>query len=314
MRADLLDVIGVYYNPVRWESRLRLHLDWERHMLDSGVRLTTVECQTGERPFELPDDPRINRVRVRTKTMLWNKERLINIGVSRLPDDWKYLCWCDADIEFRKSGWAAEAVQALQHYDIIQPWSDAYDLGPKDEHIQAHKSFCRMFWEGQPVVAQGPNWWKFDGGKYDYCHPGFSWAITRIAFEWLGGLIDWAILGAGDHHMALALVGQAWKSVPAGINPLYMKPLLNWQARALQHINLNIGFTYGTVEHRFHGLKGSRKYIERWDIITKNNFDPSNDLKTNSFGVYELAGNKPQLRLDIDHYFRQRNEDLNVLV
>jgi hypothetical protein len=36
-------------------------------------------------------------------------------------------------------------------------------------------------------------------------------------------------------------------------------------------------------------------------------------LKRNTYGVLELAGNKPQLRHDIDCYFRARDEDSNTL-
>jgi hypothetical protein len=45
----------------------------------------------------------------------------------------------------------------------------------------------------------------------------------------------------------------------------------------------------------------------------RNQFEPAVDLKRNVWGVYELAGNKPQLRRDIDAYFRSRNEDANSL-
>jgi len=31
------------------------------------------------------------------------------------------------------------------------------------------------------------------------------------------------------------------------------------------------------------------------------------------WGVLELAGNKPELRRDLDAYFRQRDEDANTL-
>lgn len=313
MRPDLLHVVAVYSNPVRWKSRKHVHDEFEQHMLDSGVKLTTVECAYGDRPHELPDHPLINRVRVRGHTMVWNKENLINIGISRLPQDWKYVAWVDADIFFRKDGWAFEAVNGLQHYDILQPWSDAYDLGPNGEHIQTHRSFCRQFWDKQPVVPAGPKFWKFDGGPYDYAHSGYAWCATRQAVEWLGGLFEFGAMGAGDHHMALALVGQVMKSVPTGVNPSYVKHLMQWQGRALHHINLNIGFRWGTVEHHWHGRKADRKYIDRWDIMTNNDFDPDIDLKKNVWGVVELTGNKPWLRHDLDVYFRQRNEDANSL-
>ena len=313
MKSELLHVVAVYANPIRWQNRYKTHKDFETHMLDSGVKLTTVECAYGERPYELEEHDHINRVRVRARTLVWNKECLINIGISRLPDGAKYICTADADIYFRKPGWAAETVHALQQYHIVQPWSDAYDLGPNGEHLQAHRSFCRQFWHGEPVVAKDKRWWNFDGGPYFYAHSGYSWAYTRQALEWLGGMIWTAPLGAGDHHMALALVGAVDRSVPHGVTGGYKKPLHQWQARAQQHIQRNIGFLWGTIEHQWHGRKVDRKYIDRWNIIVNNKFDPETDLKVNSWGVIELAGNKPNLALDIDRYFRARSEDANTI-
>ena len=116
MRADLLHVVTCIANPLRWKSRIACYHDFARHMAESGVHLTVVECAYGERPFELAADG-VNHVAVRAKTLVWNKENLLNIGISRLPGDWRYVAWIDADIRFRKSGWAAETVHALQQYD-----------------------------------------------------------------------------------------------------------------------------------------------------------------------------------------------------
>ena len=313
MKPELLHVVAVLANPVRWKTRLELFRRFEQHMLDSGVKLTTVECAYGERPFELADDPHINRVRVRARTLVWNKENLLNIGIARLPADWRYVAWVDGDVTFRKSGWAAEAVHALQHYHIVQPWSDAYDLGPHDEHLQAHRSFLRQWWHGEPVCAEEAKWWNFNGGPYHYAQSGYAWAATRQAIEWLGGLFELGAMGAGDHHMALSLVGKAERSVPAGVHPAYLKHLRLWESRALHHINLNLGFLWGTIEHGWHGRKADRAYVDRWKLVIENKFDPDTDLKRNSFGVIELAGNKPGLSLALDRYFRERNEDANSI-
>lgn len=313
MRSDLLDVVAVYANPIRWQNRKACHDAFEQHMLNSGVRLTTVECAYGERPWELPDHPHINRVRVRSKTLVWNKECLTNIGITRLPHDWRYLGWIDADLTFRKASWASDAAHALQQYDVIQPWSDAYDLGPNGEHLQAHRSFCRQFWHNEPVTADGPTWWTFDRGPYHYAHPGYAWCATRQAIDWVGGLIETAAAGSGDHHMAMAMVGKGRRSAPRTVADTYLRPILKWEERAVRHINGNIGFTWGTIEHSWHGRKSDRRYIDRWSILTKHKFCPDNDLKRNSWGVLELSGGKPELRRDLDHYFRQRNEDANSI-
>ena len=306
MRADLLHVVTAFANPIRWQSRQRLYQAFEQHMLDSGVRLTVVECAYGDRPHLIAGSPAVNHVPVRARSLTWCKENLLNLGIARLPQDWEYVAWIDADIAFRKPGWAAETVHALQQYDVVQPWSDCYDLGPNDDHLQAHRSFCRLHHDGAPIVPAGAS-------GYCFAHPGYAWAATRRAVTLVGGLIETAVLGAADHHMALALIGRVGESVPEGVSAGYLRPLSQWQQRATRHIAGNIGYLPGTIEHAWHGAKIKRAYVDRWSIVTRNGFDPDADLLRNSWGVLELAGNKPQLRHDIDRYFRTRDEDSNTL-
>lgn len=402
MRSDLLHVVTVYFNPMRWESRIRLYKEFESHMLDSGVKLTSIECQLGERPYEIVGtNPNVNFIGVRSSTILWNKENLLNIAISRLPDDAKYICWADSDIYFRQSNWAKDTVHALQQYDIIQPWSDAYDLGPNDSHLAVYKSFCNQYWNGKSVVygidpsqtnfqrrvigiepsSQHPSqklinqnipnsqqfvnnishdnkihkphpdvsdilkclceccrkccncptnpppyygmvtdkqaakmpWWKRDGGPHEYPHTGYVWATRRDILNKVGGLFDLAAMGAGDYHMALSIIGYADKSIPGNVSESYKKHLMEWQERALQHINFNVGYLQGTIEHSFHGAKSNRRYIDRWQIILQHGFDPDLDILRNTHGVFELRCTKPAMRHDLDLYFRQRNEDANTL-
>ena len=106
---------------------------------------------------------------------------------------------------FRRPDWAEATVRALQHYDVVQPWSDAYDLGPNGEHLAHHRSFCRQWFHRQPVVATHSGYWQGDGGPYVYPHSGYAWAMTRDAYDRVGGLFELGGMGSGDHHMALAL-------------------------------------------------------------------------------------------------------------
>jgi hypothetical protein len=113
--------------------------------------------------------------------------------------------------------------------------------------------------------------------------------------------------------MALALVGHMQQSLPGGIEPGYVRPIALWQARAQTHIGGNIGCIRGTIEHKWHGPKVRRRYVDRWQILIRHRFDPANDLKRNIWGVLELAGNKPELRREIDGYMRGRDEDSNAM-
>jgi hypothetical protein len=311
MRADLLHAVTAISNPVRWQSRIRLYREFEQHMLASGVKLTTVECTFGDRPSECAGNPNVNYVHVKANAgaLVWNKESLLNIGISRLPVDAKYILTADADINFRAKNWASETVHALQQYPVVQPFSDCYDLGPHGEHIDLHRSFCRLVHEDKPIV-QGPN---AVNGPYRFGHPGYAWAWTRQALEWVGGLVETAGLGAADHHMAMALIGRVDDSIPGNISQGYKTPLRQWQQRAMQHIGRNVSYVPGTIEHSFHGDKAKRAYVDRWQLLIRNGFDPGTDLKRNTFGVIELAGNKPRLRHDIDRYLRSRDEDVSSL-
>jgi hypothetical protein len=312
MRADLLHVVTAVANPIRWESRIRLARESIQEWAADGARVTVVECAYGARPWELADIPDINHVAVRARTLVWNKECLLNIGISRLPPEAHYIGTFDADIHFRKRGWAAETVHALQIYPVIQPWADAYDLGPHDEHMQAHKSFCRQYASGFPVIPDGQDFWKFDGGAYDYPHSGYAWAWTRKALDDVGGLIDIGAMGSGDHHMAMALVGASDRSVPGGTHPSYAAAIRRWQQRAALHINRKLGYVPVTIEHAFHGGKSKRAYTSRWEMFIRHEFNPEADLKRNSYGVIEFAGNKPELERAFDQYLRSREEDSNV--
>ncbi len=309
--ASRLHVFTARANPLGW---IATHRNWQRfarHMLDSGVNLTVVECAYGEEPFRC-QEPGVRHIGVRARTRGWNKENLLNLGIQRTPEA-QYIAWIDSDVTFRRADWAAATVRALQHYDVVQPWSDAYDLGPNDEHIAHHRSFCRQFFYREPLVPKGSCFWQGEGGPYVYPHSGYAWAITRDAYDRVGGLFEFAAMGAGDHHMALALIGEVDASLPASVTPAYRAEVKRWEARALRHINRNIGYVAGTLEHLFHGRKADRGYQTRWDLFVRHQFDPHEDLKRNSYGVLELATNKPELRHDFDLYLHARNEDANTL-
>lgn len=299
VHQDTLHVIAVISNPVRFKSRYYLYRKFREHMrLFPNIKLHTCEVAFGERPFVVTrsDDPR--HLRLRTDDEIWHKENMINLCVQRLPANWKYVAWVDADIMFQRKDWALETIQQLQHYHVVQLFQNAIDLGPTGEVIQHHAGFCYKYLSGAP---RGP--------KYEFWHPGFAWACTRYAWEKLGGLIDFAVLGAADHHMALALIGKANQSVPLGISKNYIQEIKVWEARAEKYIKRDIGFVPGTILHNWHGKKKDRKYVERWDILTKHNFDPDLHLKRDWQGLFQLEDDQLGLRDDIRAYFRQRSED-----
>lgn len=300
-------VVAVVSNPVRFSSRYNLYLKFMDGMKRAGVNVLTVELQLGDRAFQLTEAGNPHHVQLRCWDELWHKENMINIGISRLPHDWEYVCWIDADVHFANPNWAFETVQQLQHYQIVQMFQNAVDLGPSGEVLQTHNGFMWSYLQGKPF-----------GKGYSHWHPGYAWAARREAIDAVGGLLDIAILGAGDHHMALAMIGRA-KSLDynksqqefhkMGADSEYVNAIFRWQDRCERFIGRDVGFVPGTILHDWHGRKRDRKYLERWQILIQNKYDPRTDLKRDWQLLYQLTGENIKLRDDIRRYMRSRNED-----
>lgn len=302
---NTLHVIGVISNPVRYHSRYRLYREWLAAMsLTPNVKVYTVEAALGDRHFEVTHANNPQQLQLRVKDGIWIKENMINLGIERLlPKDWKYVCWCDADVFFKDPNWAQETLHQLQHFEVVQPWRDCLDLGFYGEVLSVFKSFCYYKHSGIRIQI-GPK------DPYPYGHTGFAWAVTRKFWENLKGarLMDFAILGSADHHMAFALTNQVEHTVHGKMTESFKEYCKDWQYFAHRACNGQVGYVMGRIEHKFHGPKAKRGYRERWQVLIDHKYDPRVDLRYDEQGVVHIVG-KPGLIHDIHHYNLSRNED-----
>ena len=293
-----LDVVAVVSNPAEFQRRYFLFNEFCCRMRkEPQVRLFTVEVQHRNKPFITDAN-----LKLRTCDELWHKENMINIAVHHLPCDWEYFAWIDADIEFQRKDWVAQTIRQLQHYDIVQLFSHAIDLGPNGETFATHTGFCYQ-WQKFQLEEDCKNAYK------KYWHTGYGFAMKRSMYNALGGLIEFPILGSADHHMCKAWIGKIHESFPSNIHPNYKLLCENYQKRCARHLKQNISYVPGTILHYWHGKKADRKYVERWQILIRNDFDPLMDIKKDCNNLWRLEDNKPALRDDLRHYFRVRNED-----
>jgi hypothetical protein len=310
-----LHVIAVVFNPLRFQSRYNLYREFEQHALAQGANLWTVELAMGDRPFEVTNSNNPQHIQWRSFDELWHKERMINQAVTRLPHDWEYVAWVDADITFINPDWVQETIQQLQHYMVVQMFTHAIDIGPNMEPESLYNSFGYSHLLGRTTlpILNGVKRSKGVPAPYygAHWHPGYCWAYRREAWDALGGLIDVNIVGGGDHQMAYGLVGQIEQTIPIGSTAQYSKIIRKWQSNA-DAIKQDIGCVPGTLTHHWHGKKANRGYYNRWRILTDNKFDPIADLRPDWQNMWTLTGNKPNLRDQLRGYFRARNEDSTV--
>ena len=299
-----LYVVTCISNPMRYRSRYHLYRQFEKYVADSGAILYTIEQSYGKREFEITDHHNPRHIRVTANTELWHKENLLNLAIQRLPCDWQYVAWIDADVEFARPDWVHETIHLLQHHQVIQMFSQASDLDPHYRLLNVRDGVI-YGWRKENC---GPLKKRYGGNN----HPGYAWAARREAIDHLGGLVDWAIVGSADWHMACALVGQLEKSVYPALHedcPVYVEWLEHWAHRAEKYLKFNVGYMDGLVLHQYHGKKSKRGYYNRWKVITNSKFNPHLDLKRDWQGMWQLTDHNHKLRDDLRVYFRSRDED-----
>lgn len=335
--AEPLYVIVTIFNAYRWKSRWKHAKRAIKHFVDSGAIVYVVEAAFGQREHAmeefaahkvLGDCPPIQDelapncrhdaplrgqhryIPLRTNTECWLKENLINVGVSFLPDDWKYVAWLDADLLFSRPNWVGETIHLLQHYPIIQMFSQAQDLGPDYSVIAERPSFMWAIQENLPLNVGYRYYYGYKGlGAWS----GLAWACRRDAWDHLGGLPDFGIHGGMDYHMAFALIGRVDSSIRHNIHPHYRSLLKQWEALAEKHIRRNVGCMSGAVQHAWHGRKVNRKYSDRHELLAEAQFDPIADIKYDSQGIIRLIDDGSNrfiaLRDGLRRYALKRNED-----
>lgn len=290
-------------------------------------------------------------VQVRAESVLWHKENMLNLGFSHLPPSCKYVSWIDADITFVNKNIVEDTVHQLQFYKVVQMFQNCCDLGPNGEVMQLHTSFGYCHRQGYPASwnkanicdenkKQTKSSKSQNNGLYYYTvdaksaygceygssqipampaqaqlvhfHPGYAWAMKLETLNSLGGLLDTAILGAGDHHMSLCMIGKGEFSIPQGIHPNYAATIMRYQELCDRYVQKRLGYVNSLILHGFHGFKKHRKYVSRWQVLVKNQYDPLKDIKRNLHGVYEFTAPESDLAHEILDYFRSRNEDVIV--
>jgi hypothetical protein len=335
-----LYVIVPVFNPWRWKSRYKHTVRALKHFHDSGAVIVLVEIAFNRREFVFADsgidglpaecgiigDGRFRHrwIGLRSKEELWLKECAINVGVTHLPHDWQQVAWLDSDVQFARPNWVGECIQKLQHYAFLQMFSHARDLGPNyemlpDGHPHANgRGFVDAFHSGalDQLVKTAKPAGEDPGYGYGYpprVFPGLAWAARREAWDAVGGLLDIAIWGGGDWHMAHALIEKTQGMMRTDLHRDYKKQVMQWYFRCHTHIRQNVGVMEGTILHNWHGRKTDRGYNAKHAILAQCGFDPLRHLKRDSQGLWQLHDDRStafvRIRDMMRKVARERNED-----
>ncbi len=285
MPIQNLAIISCHFNPCGF----KLPVENCRRFLDEiGHPVTLVELSFTEE-FQFEDSIKIKGDI--TKSNMWQKERLINVGIFAQPPEVDAVAWIDADAIFQNPNWYEETKQLLGEHPLVQLYSHIEYLDPYGKVDRSLNSWS----------------YNYNRGIDKYGTPGLAWAARRDAIP--EGIYDQDIVGGGDSHLIAS-----WIHKTEWVEKRYLalkRPaagFAEWKRRQLPRINGDIACLPGTVKHLFHGSRSNRQYNERLDILHRYNFD-IDDIRINQDGIWEWASNKPGLHRDVANYFFDRKED-----
>ena len=298
---EKLNVIIVVSNPCLYAKRYILLKEFVKRIEEEeeNVNLFVVELAYDKQKFYVTSKTNKNHLQIRTCDPIWHKENMVNLGVKYLlPKSWKAFAWIDADVEFDSNSWALDTLKILNGCkDVVQLFSHCIDMDKNENTLNIFNSFGYSFNKNKKYTQRG----------IDYWHPGYAWAITRKAYEKIGGIYDKGVLGSGDSIMALSFINKSGNMNNVNYSEDYNNSMLEFQQKAK---TLRLGYTPGIIRHYFHGSKVNRQYTERWQILIRHQYSPIHHLTYDSFGILIPTEQfSEEFKNDIMDYFKERKED-----
>lgn len=303
MKHDLF-AITTYFNPCAYRSRRQNYERFVAGLRRDGVPLLTIECAFPGQDFEL--EPQLAVIQLRCDSLVWQKERLLNLAASYLPASCRYVAWLDCDIVFKNPNWANQLRTILQTKTIAQVFERCIRLNANGEPgtdaiVQSFASVMQT--RADALTAQ----------RYDvHGHTGYGWAMHKTIFDQLG-LYEGAISGSADHFMAHAIFNDYGFCIENALNhdPLQIMHLKFWGERFYQLTRGQLGCVSGEIEHLWHGDLKDRRYFLRMHEITALGYNPFGDILSlpGQALSWSEATAKPALQDYFYQYFASRLED-----
>ena len=317
-------LITTYFNPLGWRSRRRNYDIFRRHL---DARLLTVSWSP-EGNHELDDEDADILIRVDGGDLMWQKERLINIGLAHLPDDCDLVGWVDCDILFQDPLWQEKTISLLRDHEVIQLYGNAAYLeagSPIDAGFRSslQRPSIIQAWQSAEnqdrllkdqirirELSRDQAHYVPDAGKGSM---GFAWAAQRSWLQAMGGLHDRWVGGSGDTACAMTFLGihEAYCHMltRCGLGGSCSDHLRRW-ANRVHASSPRLSSLKGTILHLHHGDLADRAYMSRQFDLLGTGFLPDEHLELDPSGAWRFNNAAPeQTRQMMASYFASRRED-----
>lgn len=303
--------ITCYFNPVGWERRL---WTYRQFRISLGVPLLTVELGFQGR-LDLHEEDADKLIQIPDGAVLWQKERLLNLAVSALPDHCQQVAWLDCDVLFEREAWPSLTKAALEDAPLVQLFQQVHYLGKEWQPghplpsaiIRSRPSLASGVAAGLPVgeclIHPSP---QQRPGTYAN---GMAWAARRDLLD-RHGVYDASIIGGGDRAISCAAYGcfdhiVQWHYLNGHQHAHYLR----WAQPFHADCQGKVGVLDTDIFHLWHGDATARGLGSRHEGLSHHDFDPDTDIAKDGRGGWRWASDKPELHRFMREYFASRRED-----
>lgn len=327
-----------YFNPLGWQSRRQLFSTFQSAL---KVPLLVVEWSPSGR-FELESTADMQVVHIAGGSLLWQKERLLNLGLKRLPDACSHVVVLDADLILEDHDWPERLIDALHSFDVVQPFREVCHLPPGrmsadvdgDAGELVYTSTCTVLGAALRESADAPavlervirnTRLRFEALFHDSANPaqrraheernafkdlgiptpGLGWAFRRETLEAIGPIPDRFIAGGGDLFWLLGVLGRGRELISACVSAglTYVDHQAYRQFCDRVGVpGLSLGCLQQRVFHLHHGSLSKRRYDGRHVALQQLGIDLDTDLGTHASGILQFQGARAE---QLERHLRQ---------
>ncbi len=294
-QASPIWAVTSYFDPLQRGHRVDVYREFRRRL---GIPLVTVELSFGP-GFDLePRDADI-LIQLSCGSVLWQKERLLNLALRALPRHVEAVAWLDCDVVFQREDWPQKLLRRLDQYSLVQPFSRLYHLkqnelpenwrrGRNNGFESAAFKFARGCFPEEAHRTRGMS------QTLRYA-PGMAWAARRETLI-EHALYDCDVLGGSDKLMFSAACGYADESADSmTLAGPHKRHYTDWAQRFWRSVQGRVSYVEGDLLHLWHGDLAIRRYVERYTGFERFGFDPLTDICPATGGAWRWNNQKPEM-------------------
>jgi hypothetical protein len=274
-----------------------------------GIPVYAAELVFDEQDFQLTSQDATFLLQLKSKDVMFQKERMLNLLLQKLPTEYDNVVWMDCDIFFLDDNWPNRVESKLKEFHVIQPYT--YSIGLPNCELSRVSEANWIIYNCQGDGRLIRSFAYYENTRRSYSsfhngHVGYIWAARREFMD-KHKFYDAIITGAGDLFMTMAFSGHFWWiDITPQFNGISNKAcfhFFDWGIPVWQETKGKIGYTFDLVVHLWHGDVAHRNYLSHSRNLQLNDFDPTVDLALDENGCWRWNSKKHNLHRALKEIF-----------